>query len=297
MGLPDLLARVEGAAELRLHHDGLSRPLENPRLRVLSLGAGVQSSVLALMAARGDLPRLDAAIFADTGHERRTTYAWVDWLETQLPYPLIRVQRPGATLGEAMNQVASGVRPYEGSSVVPLFLGDPDGVLPKQCNADYKRDVVTREIARMLGGAPRNGVPAVEMWMGMSSEPRELQRVGRNRRKYIHNRYPLIEARMKRADCKRWMAERQYPAAPKSACIFCPYRDNEEWLDMQETDPEDFATAVEFDRAWRNITPSGIGGAYVHRQRVPLDQIDFSKDEDPNGLFGFSNDCEGMCGV
>jgi hypothetical protein len=35
-------------------------------LRVLSLGAGVQSTTLALMAAEGKLPGLDAAIFADT---------------------------------------------------------------------------------------------------------------------------------------------------------------------------------------------------------------------------------------
>ena len=281
---------------LALHHDGLSRPLENPRLRVLSLGAGVQSSALALMSARGDLPRLDAAIFADTGNETRRVYEWIDWLETQLTFPLIRVSRPGATLGEAMDEIASGARPYAGTSVVPLFLGEPDGVLPKQCNADYKREVVTREVSKMLGGAPRDGVPVVEMWLGMSVEPRELQRVGRNRRKYIHNRYPLIEARMTRADCKQWMRERQYPGAPKSACVFCPYRDDAEWEDMQTNHPEDFADAVGFDRRWRVITPSGVGGAYVHRQRVPLDQVDFTKRDDPNGVFGFSNDCEGMCG-
>ncbi len=281
---------------LALHHDGLSRPLEKPRARVLSLGAGVQSSVLALMSARGELPRLDAAIFADTGNERQKTYRWIDWLESQLPFPLIRVSRPGASLGQSMNEVASGERPYSGAAVVPLFLGGPDGVLPKQCNADYKRDVVTREIARMIGGAPRDGVPVVEMWLGMSREPRELQRVGKNRRKYIHNRYPLIEARMTRADCKRWLAERQYPDAPKSACIFCPYRDDGEWLDMRANDPTDFAEAVAFDKAWRGITPSGQGGAYIHRQRVPLDRVDFTKADDPNGRFGFANDCEGMCG-
>jgi hypothetical protein len=38
-------------------------------MRILSLGAGVQSSTLALMIARGDLPMVDCAIFADTGAE------------------------------------------------------------------------------------------------------------------------------------------------------------------------------------------------------------------------------------
>jgi hypothetical protein len=39
-------------------------------LEVISLGGGVQSSAMALMAEQGILlPRPDAAIFADTGHE------------------------------------------------------------------------------------------------------------------------------------------------------------------------------------------------------------------------------------
>jgi len=38
------------------------------RLRALSLGAGVQSTTLALMAAHGEVgPMPDCAIFADTG--------------------------------------------------------------------------------------------------------------------------------------------------------------------------------------------------------------------------------------
>jgi hypothetical protein len=38
------------------------------RLRILSLGAGVQSTTLALMAAHGEIgPMPDCAIFADAG--------------------------------------------------------------------------------------------------------------------------------------------------------------------------------------------------------------------------------------
>ena len=37
------------------------------RLRLLSLGAGVQSTTLLLLAAEGRLPKLDGAIFSDTG--------------------------------------------------------------------------------------------------------------------------------------------------------------------------------------------------------------------------------------
>ncbi len=65
-----------------------------PAIRVLSLGAGVQSTVLALMACDGTLPGLDAAVFADTGWEPPAVYEQVDRLAAELArvdIPLYRV--------------------------------------------------------------------------------------------------------------------------------------------------------------------------------------------------------------
>lgn len=54
-------------------------------IHILSLGAGVQSSTLALMAAAGEVtPMPVAAVFADTGDEPTSVYRWLDWLTTQL---------------------------------------------------------------------------------------------------------------------------------------------------------------------------------------------------------------------
>jgi hypothetical protein len=50
-------------------------------IHILSLGAGVQSSTLALMAAAGEVtPMPTAAIFADTQDEPASVYRWLDWL-------------------------------------------------------------------------------------------------------------------------------------------------------------------------------------------------------------------------
>jgi 3'-phosphoadenosine 5'-phosphosulfate sulfotransferase (PAPS reductase)/FAD synthetase len=49
------------------------------QLRVLSLGAGVQSTTLALMAAHGEIEPPHCAIFADTGWEPRAVYDHLDW--------------------------------------------------------------------------------------------------------------------------------------------------------------------------------------------------------------------------
>ncbi|MGC7363375.1 phosphoadenosine phosphosulfate reductase family protein, partial [Mycobacteroides abscessus] len=68
--------------------------MADPTIRVLSLGAGVQSTVLALMACDGTLPGLDAAVFADTGWEPPAVYEQVDRLAAELArvdIPLYRV--------------------------------------------------------------------------------------------------------------------------------------------------------------------------------------------------------------
>ena len=61
---------------------------------IISLGAGVQSSTMALMAAHGEItPMPTAAIFADTQSEPQSVYQWLNWLEQQLPFPVIKVTK------------------------------------------------------------------------------------------------------------------------------------------------------------------------------------------------------------
>src|SRR5580765_5491306 len=63
-------------------------------IHIISLGAGVQSSTMALMAAHGEItPMPVAAIFADTQGEPASVYKWLDWLEGQLPFPVHRVTK------------------------------------------------------------------------------------------------------------------------------------------------------------------------------------------------------------
>ena len=68
-------------------------------LTILSLGAGVQSSTLALLAAAGEItPIPDCAIFSDTGAEPASVYKYLDYLEKLLPFPVHRVmEKEGLT--------------------------------------------------------------------------------------------------------------------------------------------------------------------------------------------------------
>lgn len=279
---------------LVLHHDGLSRPLEDARLRVLSLGAGVQSCALALMSARGELPPLDAAIFADTGDEKRATYRYLDWLEGQLPFPLIRVKRPGLSLG-AHAMACAQRETGSSASTPPYFLTEPNGMAPKQCNADFKRDVVTRGVRALMaerGVELAGGRAVVEQWIGFTTD--ELRRLSPHRKKFIRCRWPLIEARMTRDDCERWFELRQLPTPPKSSCVFCPYQSDRQWLAMKANgSDDDWARAVQFDAAIRPFHSGATGAAFVHRSCRPLPEVDLAQ---PAGDL-FRLECEGMCGV
>jgi len=54
----------------------------NYPLRVLSLGAGVQSTTLLLMILEGELEPVDHIIFADTGYEPEPVYQHLAYLKT-----------------------------------------------------------------------------------------------------------------------------------------------------------------------------------------------------------------------
>jgi hypothetical protein len=264
-------------------------------IRVLSLGAGVQSSTLALMIARGELPPVDCAIFADTGAEPQGTYDYLDWLETQLPFPVHRV-----SYGNLRDAILSGQK--KGSNGRPPFFVSTSarvGMLNRQCTHDYKIAVIQKKVREIIGLKPRQRgpkKPVVEQLIGISMD--EAVRMKPSRLSYIVNRWPLVDLGMHRHQCIRWIEKHQYRIPPKSACTFCPYRSDAGWRNMRDTDPASWADAVAVDAAIRNNMPGvNKGEVFIHRSLKPLDQVDFSTAEERGQLNMFLNDCEGMCGV
>lgn len=257
-------------------------------IRVLSLGAGVQSSTLALMIARGDLPMVDCAIFSDTGWEPKAVYNWLDWLEVQLPFPVYRVSAGNLRNDTLAKTNSTGQR----FASVPWFMLSPNGKTGmgrRQCTAEYKLRPLQRKVVELMGGKrPRGGC---EMLIGISRD--ESWRMKPSRVQYITNIFPLLDKGMSRNDCLAYMADRQYPKPPKSSCIGCPFHSDEQWRALS---PDEFADAVEVDRAIRN-QPAFRSQQFMHRSLKPLDQVDFSTAEERGQLNLFINECEGMCGV
>lgn len=110
-------------------------------------------------------------------------------------------------------------------------------------------------------------------------------------------RYPLIEMRMTRTDCLKWMAKNGYQKPVKSACTFCPYHDDGLWRGMKNNDPESWAQAVEVDEMIRGGVRGTKQKLYLHRSMKPLAEVDFRNAKDMGQLDAFEDECEGMCGM
>lgn len=275
----------------------LSNPVENAALRVLSLGAGVQSTVMALMAEAGEIgPRPDCAIFADTQWEPQGVYDHLDWLESQLSFPVYRV-----SAGDIRRDLLGGSNTTgQKFSSMPFFT-DGGGMGRRQCTKEYKIEPIRKKTRELLGVSKGKRVPkgvVVEQWIGISTD--EMVRCKDNRDKWTVNRWPLIEAELSRVDCHTWWKDnvKSNRELAKSACIGCPYHDNKIWRDMRDNDPESWLQAVDFDKKIRNHSLKGgmDQPQFVHRSLKPLDEVDLSTAED-RGQMNWLDECDGMCGV
>ena len=267
-------------------------------LNIISLGAGVQSSTMALMAVHGEItPMPDCAIFADTQNEPKAVMTWLDWLEKQLPFPVYRV-----TAGDLRKDFLDALRGLTAArGQPPFFVRNPDndgttaadsgGMLWRKCTSEYKLQPIRRKVRELSNGEP------VTQWIGISLD--EAHRMRPSGVKYITNHYPLVDLRMTRGDCLAWMLRHGYPTPPKSACFFCPYTSDDRWLDMKRNHPDEWARAVEFDNALRQQRTAKLaagikGEIFVHRSMKPLRDAELG---DTQTIDMFGNECEGMCGV
>lgn len=280
------------------------------RWNFLSLGAGVQSSTLALMAAHGEVePRLDAAIFADTGAEPRAVYEWLTWLECEImaspsPFPVYRVSAGSLRQTALTMRMTADGRAYSKADI-PAFTLGVDGsrgmVSGRRCTMDFKIAPLLKKTRALAGIRHKQAEVTVTTWMGISWD--ELQRMREPRNRWLQHRWPLIERRMRRQDCLNWMKAHGYPAPPRSACEFCPFHSDAEWRNLQLGDPEAFARAVQFELDLQRIKSESANfrsTPYLHSSRRPLSEVDFTTDRGQLALDlgqDWNVECEGMCGV
>ena len=243
--------------------------------KILSLGAGVQSTAMALMFNENPRIKPDLAIFADTGEELKETYDMISYIEKKVPYPIYKL-KPKKKLSEEMNREDRHLS-------IPFFL-EGKGKASRQCTYDMKIKPIRKFIKKEFGEAI--------VFIGITLD--EIHRVKKSEVKYIKNSYPLIynyKKPMNRNDCIEWLKSKGHPIPVRSACYFCPFHSDQYWLWLKTYKPDIFNRACEMDKKIRKYGHFKKKG-YLHRSCRPLEKVKF--DDTPNM---FQEECEGFCGV
>jgi hypothetical protein len=266
-------------------------------INVLSLGAGVQSSTLVYMMKRGDLPKADHAIFADTGWEPKAVYEQLDYLRGLLDEMKITFHQ--VSIGNIRDDALSGKR----FATMPLFTrnaADEVGMVRRQCTNEYKIQPLLNKQRELAGLAPRQRSKEVLVATILGISYDESQRMRDPSRTWLKNEYPLVDRKMTRADCVKYQKTHGFRASPRSACIGCPYKSDLEWRRLKDETPEEFADAVAFDEALRHpLTRLAklSGDAYLHRSARPLAEADLRTEQERGIMNLFDDECFGMCGT
>lgn len=132
--------------------------MSDPSLRILSLGAGVQSTTLLMLSADGTLPKLDAAVFADTGWEPAAVYEHLDKLEAEVARPAgIPIYRVST------GSIQKDVLDPDKQRSLPAHTRDPetgeDGMLNRRCTQTYKLTPILRQTRLLLGASTSDPSP------------------------------------------------------------------------------------------------------------------------------------------
>lgn len=281
---------------------------ESP-LRVLSFGAGVQSSYIARASIVGDIEPFDHVIFADTGDEPAAVYEVMQWWRNRFTESGAGFHVVHGPTGYAISADLRRAIVGETTSVgnPPLFTHGRDGragMIRRKCTSDYKVAPIQRKLRELVGVAGKRHTHITDtlavQTFGISWD--EPQRMRDPVYPWLRHDYPLVDRRITRSDCIAALRnDDRFPDPVRSACWHCPFHSDEEWRYLRDNDPESFAKAVALDRDLRTgsgLSKTGLTSTvYLHRSRKPLAEVDFDNEEDRGQGSLFSEECEGMCGL
>tara|TARA_Y100000034_G_C6809655_1_gene363784 strand:+ start:119 stop:1021 length:903 start_codon:yes stop_codon:yes gene_type:complete len=289
--------------------------LDNIQHRVISYGAGTQSTAMLLMGLTGELhAKPDFGVFADTGGEPKEVYDYLylikDYVKKEFDFDIIIVKKKGNNivddlLNPKISKHGNVYIPY----APPLFIKHTEGgknyMINRYCTTTYKIEPFHRYIKKRLHIKRNNPEQSkmIEQWMGISMD--EMQRMRTSRDWYLVLRYPLVEMEMVRNESIRLVERFGLPTPPRSACTFCPYHNVHQWKSIKKNFPDEFQEVIEFEKQVQErlkeqekkgkSTYKGV--PYFHSSCKPIGEVNFG--EEQYDLFGdgFLNECDGLCGI
>ena len=252
-------------------------------------------------------------VFADTGDEPAEVYEHVERmrkviLEAGLDFATVRSPIwDGRGLGQSMIEWRE-LKKRDGGQGKPHpgpFYIERDArssyPIPRECTVKYKVKPI-QAFVRVWAEIPRGykGEAYVEEWLGISADEAQREKVSARNTGYDRARayrHPLLEMGWRRSHCHEYLDSID-ERAPRSACVFCPFHTRGEWRELKSK-PAEWAKVVAYEEAVHAAFDEGCltfrSKPYLHWSRVPIGEVDF--DEGQQSLFGWDDECAGVCGV
>lgn len=267
-------------------------------MKILSCGAGMQSTALALMscenalAAKGlrrpcipeyeypnpQVPIYDLVIFCDLGMEPGwVMYQWEFIVKACESAGIKAVKLDTDLYGHFMENFGE----RRTVSIPWWTLGD-DGKkskMPRNCTIDFKVEMISKHIRWEVLGYRKGqrlkdcDKKAHEMHMGFSKE--EERRCNESPNPMFVNKFPLVEMCWTRAESYAYCLDVWGLDTKASACSFCPFHQNYFFKHLKENRPEEYAELLKVDNLLRdkNPKPPMDSDLFISRSRKRLEDL------------------------
>ena len=260
-------------------------------MKILSFGAGMQSTALALMSCQNAtvespvfplVPVYDDVVFCDLGMEPPWVMKQVEFTRRACEEAGIHFTVLKSPLHEDFMQNFGERRTIS----IPWWTVKEDGHksrMPRNCTLDYKVNVISKYVRWELLGYKKGqrlreeDKKAHEMHMGFSYE--EKRRCKESPNPMFINRFPLVDMQLVRADNYAYIRDVWGLETKASACTFCPFHRNYFFQYLKENEQEEYRRLIEVDELLRvkNPKPPMDSDLFISRSRKRI--ADLSPEE------------------
>lgn len=254
-------------------------------MKILSFGAGMQSTALALMSCENAkaeepfphplVPIYDEVAFCDLGFEP-------PWVKAQVEFTRKACEAAGISFKVLPSPLYEDFMRNFGEQrtiSIPWWTLGADGhksKMPRNCTIDYKVELISKHVRWDLLGYKKGqrlreeDKKAHEMHMGFSLE--EQKRCKESPNPMFVNKFPLVEMGLTRADNYAYIRDVWGLETKASACCFCPFHQNYFYQHLKAHFPETYAKLVEMDEALeeKNPKPPMDSDLFISRSRKRL---------------------------
>lgn len=235
-------------------------------MNILSFGAGMQSTALALMSCENamaeqngkpfphpTIPIYDCIVFCDLGLEPHWVLAQMEFVRRACIEAGIRFEKIDTHLYQDLVENYGRKR----TAAIPWWTKSPEGkegkIGRRACTMDYKIEAVAK-FARWNVLGYRKGqrtrkedLNAHEMHIGFSVEEQSRIKTDGPCNPLFVKRYPLVELGLDRAANFAYILDVWGLRTRASACLFCPYHQNYFFQYIKENEPEHYKQLLEVD--------------------------------------------------